>query len=304
MTCVARRTLSSWGSCARMRARTSFLAKAVAGDDAREPRRRRRGDDDQAVQLLVAAALDQQRRLVQHQPVPRLGERVGARARQRLDARVHDRLQPLAAPSASENTMSPRRLRSRRPSGATASGQAAAISAWAGWPGACTSRARRVRVDDGDAARREHPGHGRLARADVPGQSDQCRPPSRRARHGARCYPRPGLTRVPDVDEAAFVAEARDLGDLPVGGGARDRHRGAVERRQVDAAEPAGGPQGAGAHVEDAGTDARAGDVLAALPARREGAAPTPRGRAAPHRPARLRLREGLAAPSAMPGSR
>ena len=38
--------------------------------------------------------------------------------------------------------MSPSRLRSRRPSGATASGQAAAISAWAGCPGACSSRAR------------------------------------------------------------------------------------------------------------------------------------------------------------------
>ena len=70
--------------------------------------------------------------------------------------------------------------------------------------------------------------------------------------------PYTGLTRVPDVEEALFIAEARALGGSARRGRAGDRDRGALERRQVDAAQPAGGAQGAGAHLEDAGADARA----------------------------------------------
>ena len=80
------------------------------------------------------------------------------------------------------------------------------------------------------------------------------------------------------------------------GGRAGDRDRGALERRQVDAAEPAGGPQGSGAHLEDARADAGPGDVLAPFRAAgRGGRRGHARGRAAPDRPARVRLREGVA---------
>ena len=78
-----------------------------------------------------------------------------------------------ASAAGSPNTMSPRRLRSSAPSARDDLGPGGGDVGVGGLAGRLHLAREPVGVDDRDAARREHPGHGRLARADSAGEPER-----------------------------------------------------------------------------------------------------------------------------------
>src|SRR5665213_2144923 len=195
-----------------------------------------------------------------------------------------------ARAAGSVNTMSPRRWRSMAPPAPSTSGQAAAMSAWAGRPGATPSRA------SASASTTGTPRSANIrATVDLPVPMPPVSPRTLRPRITASDATLDGR----DPRTPLWIRPRRRRRHLR-GGGARsgrdaragpagDRHLRPLQRRQVDAAQPAGGSQRAGAHLKDPGADPGPGDVLAAPRSRRAAL------RAAAHRSARVRLRPGVA---------
>ncbi len=149
-----------------------------------------------------------------------------------------------------------------------------------------------VGVDDGDAAGGEHVGHGRLPGSYSPGEAE----------HSRRLAGRPRATASNATLDGRAVHDPRGggrrlhrrsprSGGVTAGRRAGDRDRRAVERRQIDVAQPAGRAKGAGPNFQDPGADAGVGggDVLAPLRAGRAA------GRASACRPAGVRVCAGVA---------
>ena len=181
------------------------------------------------------------------------------------------------------------------PSGATTSGQAAAISACGGLSGRLHLARQHVGVDDRDAARGEQARHGRFARS-------RCSPVSPTSLNARQrdCYPTmlpydAAMTRVPDVEEAVFIAEARDARQI-CPWRARRRSRSPGARTSASRRCSTGWRAARVWRARRRRPGGRAGLVMFAL--RFDGRARRPRavrGRAAPDRPARVRLRQGVA---------
>lgn len=198
-------------------ARAYFVRGAtVAGDDAGDAICLGGVDHHQSIHLTVTPRLDQQRGFVEGQGVTGAAQGFHALSPQRHDAWMHDFFQMLARGGIAEDRCAqlatveePVRAHNARPR------RCDFHQRWAARNGDDLAR-QHVGVDDGNAARGQQAGHGRLATADAAGKSDE----PQAARHGDNANLR-ALTRqitAPVVRSATFVAETRTLASLPPAG--------------------------------------------------------------------------------------